>query len=474
MRSRAKVLRLPKTKIMNLTIKELLSIKHIKAAGFTSLSLKQKIRAVSTDSRSIKKEDLFIALRGEKFDGHDFIQTVAKQGVIVAIVDEKWYKKNKQKIKLPLLIVKNTLDSYGELANLYRKKFSIPILLIAGSNGKTTMKEVTSHVLGTSFNVLKTEANYNNQVGLPRMLLQLTHKHEIAVLEIGTNHPGEIAWLTKVAAPTHGLITNIGREHLEFFKNIKGVAEEELSLFDYLLKNNGIGFINCDDHILFKENDKFLWDARPYGKGTDVKGKSLGFTPDGKLKIEIQLDGKKLQFNSNLVADYTPSLYAGAANVAVCFGMSFSKIKKALESYKPYSKRMEIIRLSGKIIINDSYNANPESFLSALETLRQIPAKGKKYVVAGDMFELGSTSKREHTLLGKEMAKYKFDGYFFTGKDMKQTFAALIKTNTKLHAEYNSEKSAIRESLKTLLKKGDVILIKGSRGMKMETIIEQL
>jgi UDP-N-acetylmuramoyl-tripeptide--D-alanyl-D-alanine ligase len=461
-------------KYMNLTRKELLSINHTKATGFTSLSPKLKIKSVSTDSRSVKKSDLFIALRGEKFDGHDFIEAVAKQEAIAAIVDEKWYKKNQKKTKLPLLVVKNTLDSYGEVANMYRKKFSIPILLIAGSNGKTTMKEVISYVLGTSFNVLKTEANYNNQVGLPRMLLQLNNKHEIAVLEIGTNHPGEIAWLTNVAAPTHGLITNIGREHLEFFKNIKGVAKEELALFNYLLEHNKIAFINCDDPILAREYARFLWDARTYGKGSEVIGQSLGFTSNGKQTIEITLGETSIKFTSSLIANYAPSLFAAAANVASCFGMTNAKIKSALASYKPYSKRMEILKIKDVTIINDSYNANPESFLSALETLKQIPTKGKKYVVAGDMFELGETSKKEHTLLGKAMTAYNFNGCFFTGNDMKLAFAAFIKEDTKLHAEYNSEKSAIGESLKKMLKKGDVLLIKGSRGMKMETIIEQL
>jgi len=463
---------------MNLTIQDILSITRKKELGITKLPPKLKIRDVSTDSRSIKKGDLFIALRGEKFDGHEFIKAVQKQGAIAAIVDDKWHKsaaRKKQVIKLPLLVVKNTLDSYGELANLYRRKFRIPILLVAGSNGKTTMKEVISHVLGTSFNVLKTEANYNNHVGLPRMLFRLRPSHEIAVLEIGTNHPGEIAWLTKVADPTCGIITNIGKEHLEFFKDIKGVAKEELALFDYLTKNRGIAFINCGDNILAKEKKRFSWNGRLYGKGTDVRGKSLGFTTDGKLKIEIHLGQKSIQLKSHLIADYTPSLYAGAANVAECLGMSRAKIRTALASYTPYPKRMEIIKLSGGVLaINDTYNANPESFISALETLKKIPTKGKKYVIAGDMFELGNTSEQEHRLLGKAMAKYKFDGYYFTGKVMKQAFAALINSNNKLHASYDSSIEDIVNALHSVLKKGDVILVKGSRGMKMETIIDQL
>jgi UDP-N-acetylmuramoyl-tripeptide--D-alanyl-D-alanine ligase len=460
---------------MNLSIKDLFSIAHTGEQGISKLSPSIKFRDVSTDSRSIRKGDLFIALRGEKFDGHDFIFKVAKQGAVAAVVDEKWYKKNQKRTKLPLLIVKNTLDAYGEIAHLYRKKFSIPILLIAGSNGKTTTKEVISHVLGTSFNVLKTEANYNNQVGLPRMLLMLRPRHEIAVLEIGTNHPGEIAWLTKTAEPTHGLITNIGREHLEFFKNIKGVAKEELTLFDYLFKAGSIAFINMDDPILARQKKRFGKFGIEYGGDSKTFGRSLEFTSDGKLRMKISLLGEKFEISAQLIADYAPELYAAAALVGRWNGISQKKIAQALQTFKPFSKRMEIVKLPKSVIaINDSYNANPESFISALETLKQIPAKGKKYVVAGDMFELGNTSASEHRLLGKAMAKYKFDGYFFTGHDMKQAFASLINSNTKLRASYDSSKEDIVSALRSILKKGDVILVKGSRGMKMEQVIEEL
>ncbi len=462
---------------MNLTIQDILSIIRIKEQNLSKLPAAKKIHNVSTDSRSIKKGDLFIALRGENFDGHGFIKAVEEQGALAAVVDEKWYKRNKKTAKLPLLIVKNTLDSYGELANLYRKKFSIPVLLVAGSNGKTTMKEVISHVLGTSFNVLKTEANYNNHVGLPRMLFRLNTKHEIAVLEIGTNHPGEIRWLTRVAEPTHGIITNIGREHLEFFKNVSGVAKEELALFKHLGKSKGFIFINEDDTFLSKEKKNFAGRNISFGKNSksDVSAVSKGFTPEAKLKVEIQIGSKKVEVKTNIIAEYAPSLIAGVTAVTSYFGLTSAEIKKSLESYKPHSKRMEIVKLrSGGTGINDSYNANPESFLAALETLKKIPAKGKKYVITGDMFELGNTSKKEHTLLGKAMAKYTFDGYYFTGKDMKFAFAEVIKANAKLHATYESNKEAICEALKIVLKRGDVILIKGSRGMKMEEIFEKL
>ncbi|HWF44037.1 MAG TPA: UDP-N-acetylmuramoyl-tripeptide--D-alanyl-D-alanine ligase, partial [Candidatus Kapabacteria bacterium] len=212
---------------MNLTIQDLLSIPYEHEDGVKNLDLARTFRDVSTDSRTLKHDDLFVAIRGQKFDGHQFLERATKEGALAAIVDETWFRgRHGKRTPLPVIVVKNTIDAFGALANLYRKKFNIPIMVIAGSNGKTTTKEMIAHVLSGTRGVLKTEANYNNQVGLPHMLFQLRDGHEIAVLEIGTNHPGEIEWLCKVADPTHALITNVGREHLEFFKDLRGVAQE--------------------------------------------------------------------------------------------------------------------------------------------------------------------------------------------------------------------------------------------------------
>ncbi|MDP4228822.1 MAG: UDP-N-acetylmuramoyl-tripeptide--D-alanyl-D-alanine ligase [Bacteroidota bacterium] len=465
---------------MRLTLGEIHGIKHLRAIGFTQHSLSAAIHDVSTDSRLVKKRDLFVALRGEKYDGHVFLKAAEEKGAIAAVVDEKWFKDQTpkhRKFSIPLLVVRSTLDAYGDIAHLYRSKFNIPVILIAGSNGKTTTKEVLSHVLGSSFNVLKTEANFNNQVGLPKMLLRLRPKHQIAVLEIGTNHPGEIAWLTKVAEPTHGFITNIGREHLEFFNNVRGVAHEELALFRFLAQKKGFVFINTDDTFLAPQTRLFSGRNISFGSTAhaDVTALSEGYTKDTRLGVRVQIGTRGFLCKTYIIADYAPSLIAGVTSVATYFGMTPSTIKNAIESYKPTAKRMEIVTLrSGSTAINDCYNANPESFLAALETLKRIPARGKKYVIAGDMFELGNTSVREHKLLGKTMAMYKFDGYYFTGAAMKQAFAALVNSNTKLSASYESTKMDIANAVRSVLKRGDVILVKGSRGMKMETIIEQL
>ncbi len=454
---------------MNITTKDLLQVKHLSS----ELTTTTKFSNVSTDSRTVKKGDLFIALRGENFDGHDFIAQVAKQGAKAAIVDAKWFRKIPRRPKLNYLVVKDTTEAMGELARLYRRKLEIPILAIGGANGKTTTKELVAHVLGTSFNVLKTEANFNNKVGVPQMLFRLTNKHQIAVLEIGTNHPGEVAWLTNVIEPTHTLITNIGREHLEFFKNLDGVAKEETSAFFITEAMNGFGFINHDDQYLKPFSKLFGEWSISYGtKGkADVVGKSKGYDAKGKHIIELSYGKKKFIAKTNLLAKYAANLCASVTAVALHFNISQAKIKKALESYQPHSKRMQIEKLkSGVTIINDAYNANPESFIAALDTLKGIPSKGRKFIVAGDMFELGATAKREHTALGKAMKKYKLRGYLFTGKDMKLAHKALGSRN----GFHFNTKDEIATVLRSVLQKGDIVLVKGSRGMKMEEVIEKL
>jgi UDP-N-acetylmuramoyl-tripeptide--D-alanyl-D-alanine ligase len=464
---------------VNFTVSDLLSAPHTRALGFESLTDRTRFKNASTDSRTCGKGDLFIALRGEKFDGHDFIAQIARQGATAAVVDAKWYRTHAAKTpkRLALVVVKDTLTAYGDLAQIYRNKFGIPILLVAGSNGKTTTKDVTSYVLGTSFNLLKTEANYNNHVGLPRMLFMLTAKHELAVLEIGTNHPGEIARLTEIAMPTHGIITNIGREHLEFFKNLRGVATEELALFRALESAGGTAFVNADDKYIAPSAKRFGKRASTFGTTTKARtnARDNGFTTDGRRLITLTVNRKKLNLKTRIIAEYGPSLVASVAAIAAEFDVPISKVKSALESYRPHSKRMEMVQLpNGALIINDCYNANPESFEAALETLSRIPAAGRKYVVAGDMFELGDTSDREHTKLGASMAGYRFDAYYLTGTAMKSAFASLLKKYKTASTTFADSKKDIAQALGGILKRGDVVLLKGSRGMRMEEILEQL
>jgi UDP-N-acetylmuramoyl-tripeptide--D-alanyl-D-alanine ligase len=469
---------------VNLTIQDLLSIGHLTEEGLSTLPPGRTVRDVSTDSRTLKKDDLFFALRGEKFDGHVFLDHVAHEGALIAIVDEEWYKAHKgKKLGVPVLVVKNTLDALGELAHIYRKKFDIPILVIAGSNGKTTTKEIIAHVLSGTRGVLKTEANYNNQVGLPRMLFQLRDGHDIAVLEIGTNHPGEIEWLSKVAEPTMALVTNVGREHLEFFKDLRGVAAEEKAALDYVLEHDGFAFINADDRHLKPMAKLFGERGVTYGTGSEEDGRyvyayKIGYAKDGRLELRVGCEGKSFRLRTHIIADYAPNMIAAAVAVGLHFKMRRAEIKAQLETFRPHEKRLELVRTyDGITILNDAYNANPDSMESAFRTLVDFPVTGRKYVVLGDMYELGDTSQKEHRALGKKIAEFEFDRVFFTGKDMQLAWKSYIGATGKTNGEtetYFANKEKLAEILGSMLQPGDAVLIKGSRGMKMEEVIDLL
>lgn len=460
---------------MNLTVQELQSIAHIEHS-LSKLDANKTFRDVSTDSRTLKRGDLFVALRGEKFDGHTYLDQITEAGAVAAIVDEEWAKKAKKRPDLPLFIVADTLQAHGDLANLYRRKFKIPILVVAGSNGKTTTKELLAHVLGTTRGVLKTEQNYNNQVGLPKMLFQLRDGHDMAVLEIGTNHPGEIAWLCKVCEPTHALVTNVGREHLEFFKDLKGVAAEERAAFDYVFEHGGTAFINMDDKYLAPAKKQFGDKCETFGTSPagEIFARFLGYTKDGRLELRVGAEDKSFKLRTHIIADYAPNMIAGAVAVGLAFKMRRAEIKAAIEYFKPHDKRLEVVKLaSGVTVLNDTYNANPDSMESAFKTLASYPAEGKRYVIVGDMFELGEKSEAEHKSIGKKLTEFDFAGLYFTGKDMELAYKS-AKRGREGEIYYFKTKDEAATKLRDILNPGDTLLVKGSRGMKMEEVIDLL
>jgi len=374
------------------------------------------------------------------------------------------------------------LDAFGALAKVYRRKFRIPIFVVAGSNGKTTTKELIAHVLSGTRGVLKTEANYNNQIGLPHMLFQLRDGHELAILEIGTNHPGEIAWLCNVAEPTHALVTNVGREHLEFFKDLKGVAQEERAALDYVLEHDGFAFVNMDDRYLRPVAKQFGERCMTFGSGKDADDKfvyayKLGFAKDGRIELRVGCEGKSFKLRTHIIADYAANVIAAAVVVGLHFHMRRAEIKAQLEIFKPHTKRLEVVKIhEGITVLNDAYNANPDSMESALRTMTEFPVEGRKFIVLGDMYELGDTSQKEHRALGRKVAEFGFDHVFFTGKDMQLAWKAYNtasgKTNGSTKESYFKNKEQLADSLRSQLKPGDAVLVKGSRGMKMEEVID--
>ncbi|MFI5200755.1 MAG: UDP-N-acetylmuramoyl-tripeptide--D-alanyl-D-alanine ligase [Candidatus Kapaibacterium sp.] len=469
---------------MNISVQDLLDLPFSKEIGVRDLGLARTFREVSTDSRTLKPGDLFIALHGPKFDGHKYLGEVTKEGATAAIVSERWFAAHKNwHHALPILVVKDPLYAFGMLAGIYRKKFKIPVLVIAGSNGKTTTKELIAHMLSGELDVLKSEANFNNQVGVPQTLYHLRDGHQAAIIEIGTNHPGEIARLCEIAQPTLALITNIGREHLEFFKDLSGVAKEEMAAFDYVLEYGGHAFVNMDDPFLAPAAQMFGDRGITYGSGVSSDGRAVhayksGYAKDGRLELRVGCEGKSFRIRSHLIADYTPNLIAAAVAVGIQFHLRRPEIKLQIESFRPHNKRLEIVRLEGITVLNDAYNANPDSMESALRTLAEYPVAGRRIAVLGDMFELGATSEREHRALGRKIAEYPLHRVLFTGKDMqfasKSYHAAAGKTNGEGKNSYFKNKKQLAASLRKLLQPGDAVLIKGSRGMKMEEVIDLL
>lgn len=456
-----------------ISVKSILQLdcKHV---NFDKVTVKNFF-GVSIDSRKIRKGVLFFAVKGENADGHDFIADVFKKGATAAVVNQGWYSKNKDKFSgYTFAVVKDTSKSLGELAEIHIGKFTIPVLFVGGSNGKTTTKDLIAAVLSRGYKVLKNEGNLNNHLGLPLTVLELDSYHNMCVLEAGSNHFGEIEYLCKIGNPGFGIVTNIGREHLEFFKNIKGVAKEELSLFDYLKKNGGKCIVNLDDDIIRKyhsESKSLNSFTYSYNYKSDVKARFIKYTEKFEPVIEIIYGDDKITAKINTFGKHSVYNALAAAAVGLHFGISLKEIKYALENFKQASsKRMEVAKYKGILIINDSYNSNPDSVKLGLETLKEYKKCNTVHLVIADMLELGKSSKKEHFGIGKLVKSMKFDKLYTFGSESKNIFngAKGVKNNF-----YFDNKDNLSELLTANVKEGDVVYFKGSRGMKLEEVIEK-
>ncbi len=472
---------------MNLRLSDILRI------NFTNIYIPDDHRAflfkgVSIDTRTLTKGSIFFAIRGEKIDGHVFVNNAIKKGASAVVVDDKFFKtiKNDTKsirsfLSVPVIIVRDTVKAFGELANIYRNKFNIPVIAVAGSNGKTTTKDMIASVLSEKYKVLSTEGNLNNQIGVPLTLFRLNEKHEIAVVEIGTNHFGEIKYLCKILEPTHGVITNIGNEHLEFLKSITGVKKEEGALFDYLLKVKGkkTAFVNTDDETIVGIARKLKNKIR-YGienQKSDVRLLNEKSNGQGKYKFDVYSKKNNSNFSVSLkISGRHNMLNALAASaIGLNFKVPSKNIKKALESFKPSSKRMEVISIGKVTIINDAYNANLDSMLCALETLKNIKSSGKKVIVLADMLELGKASQKHHNLVGEAITRISEEVQtpiiLLTFGNMAKYIHKAANLTKKFHYK---DKSLLKNKLNSIVSGNDVLLVKGSRGMKMEDVVESI
>jgi UDP-N-acetylmuramoyl-tripeptide--D-alanyl-D-alanine ligase len=454
---------------------DLLQLEHVTALGFEHPS-EIRLQSVSTDSRKTEQDSLFVALRGATFDAHNFLTKAVAQGARAAIIERTWAENNPPllaSLVVPRLIVENTTRALGQLARLHRRRFRIPVLAVAGSNGKTTTKDMILAVLSKRYTVLATEGNLNNHVGVPQTILCLNARHEYAVVEIGTNHFGELTYLCDILEPTHGLITNIGNEHLEFFRNLAGVARAEGELVDWLVNHRlgkGVMFLNRDDPRLVKMmrmfGKKISYSLK--SRAVEVHATMIAGTAGDRSLLRVTPRGKKpFDCQLGIPGDHNALNALAAAAVGLSLKVPPKQIQRSLSAFRPASNRMESLSIRGVTILNDTYNANPDSVRAALETLRSLEAPGKRIAVLADMLELGTAAEREHRNIARFVKRAGVEYLLTYGPLSRLTHDA---ATVRFKAHYD-QKNVLAEYLSELLSTGDVALIKGSRGMKMEDVV---
>jgi len=332
----------------------------------------------------MKSSDIFWAIKGDNYDGHNYVPNAIKQGAAAIVIQSKFATKY-QSLDIPVIIVDDTLNALQNFASLHRSKYKIPVIGITGTNGKTTTKEMINWILQSKYNVLKTKGNFNNLIGVPLTLFKLKSEHQLAIIEMGTNQPGEIGQLVSIAKPNAALITNVGRGHLQNFSSIDSLAEEKVSLFKGI-NNRGKIFLNLDDSRLpkFKYRKNTLWSYSLNKNNTRVTGKFVGLDNQGMGTWKLN---NKVNIKMKIAGTHHIQNALAASTVALHFGFKEKEVKEALEEYTAYDKRMQTVKSGGVVFINDSYNANPDSFLPALSTLQHIADKnnGRKIVVMGVM-----------------------------------------------------------------------------------------
>lgn len=434
-----------------------------------SLNADIDLSEISTDSRTIKKGDFFIALKGPNFDGNEFVEDVFGKGAAGAIISARGFR-----FSAPgktIISVEDTTKAMRDIAACHRGKFKIPVIAVTGTNGKTTTKEMIAAVLSKKFNVLKNTGTENNHIGVPATLLKLKPKHDICVLELGTNHEGEIKLLAGIARPTIAVITNIGPSHLEFLRDLAGVYEEKKEVLKFLDRKTGLAVINGDDKYLSKIKSEGI-DMLRYGfkASNDFCAEALRPAKDNLVFVV----NKKMVYELNLCGMH--NIYNALAAIALAgrFGISYRLAREAIFDYAPEKMRLDINRVKGFDVINDSYNSNPLSMNSALETLKYYPAKAK-WVVSADMLELGRHSVRFHKLIGERIAKTGVSGLVTFGRLSRHTSSQAkelgMRRDRLWHCSSHDEIAGI---LKKMVRPGDAVLLKGSRGMKMEEVLSKL
>jgi UDP-N-acetylmuramoyl-tripeptide--D-alanyl-D-alanine ligase len=448
---------------VNLNIEDLFEI--LTAEIFNPDEIKP-VSDVTIDSKKVKKGSLFIAIKGKRFDGHCFVRSAVQNGASVLLINRKSISEFDD-IDLPIITVKNTTKALGEIAKLWRKKLNTIIIGLTGSNGKTSTKDMLATLLNEKFKVSKTVKNNNNHIGVPLTLLAANEKHDVLVAELGTNHFGEIEYAAKILQPDLALITNIGDTHLEYLKSRKGVLKEKIALFDETQNNKGKIFINFDDPLLKNLQKKFN-DYTTYGfkNKVEVKGKILNYNNDGRPVIEIMYKNKKMINTLPLYGEQSANNYLAATSVALSLGLTKEQIKRGTGKIKSTEGRLDVKQRNNFLLIDDTYNASPDSTKAAIELVARIKTYEQKVLILGDMFELGEDKIKLHCSLSSVIIKSSIDELYTIGTGMKALHEKLI--NNKLITKHFRTRKSLQKFINNYDPQNAVILVKGSRGKRME------
>lgn len=467
------------------TLEEMLEVVNPRVlAGEVTASVRAPIKRLWTDSRTVRRGDCFVALQGERFDGHAFVPEVFRKGATVALVNDTYpvpadlLQRGHARRPALILGVRDTLAAFQRLATHHRQRFRIPVVAVTGSNGKTTTKEMTASVLGTRWTTLKTEGNLNNRIGVPQMLLRLTPRHKAAVIEMGVDARGQTTRLCEMVKPTLGIITNIGADHLEFFSDLEGSAQAKAELLD-MMPPDGVVVLNADDAYFDYLAARARGCVLAFGLSprADVRATDIDNRGKQGATFKLHLPGR-LRPTSVALRVYGAhnvinALAAAAVGCAV--GLSSAMIAKGLAAFRPALMRSQVAVVRGARVINDCYNANPSSMKAALQLLEEMGQGGRTIAVLGDMLELGPREEEFHREVGAVVMQRHVDELIACGPLGHAIAQGARKAGmpaSRIHEVPDA--AAAGALLKARLKAGDTVLVKASRGMKLERVLESL
>lgn len=456
---------------------ELVEWAEAEAVGSPRPRRDRKVR-ICTDSRRLEKGDVFWVLKGERFDGHDFVEKAFEMGGIAAVVEKNWLcdatadgSLDKFRPTCVYVPVDDVGAAFLKVASRHALRHRVPRVAVAGSNGKTTTKEMVARVLAAKGPVLKTEGNFNNHVGVPMTLLRIGAEHKSAVVELGTSSPGELAPLSRAVAPDVAVLTNIGHEHMEFFKTLEAVRDEELTVAAGL-KRGGTLVLNADDPYLQKVRTNARYKVLGFGlRRGQVRPAQLEFDANGcgsfligRTRFRLPVPGTHNVYNA-----------LAAISVGLDLGIPKGQIRDALETFQAVGGRMNVIEANGLKIIDDCYNANPPSVRSALQILSGMTVPGRRVAVLGDMLELGEASRDMHKGIGKLAAEMELDQLWCLGPRAKDiALAAKAAGMGKARIRHFLDKSELESQLLETLLEGDTVLVKASHGLRLDTLVKRL